>query len=525
MLGPMKAPFPVRGDAYTVSAPLVSPAALERSVYNTIMRVSPEREFGDICKNSNIVFYGLSDYFRENLFDPLTYGDVDEAARFMQSAHSFGYPMPFDVETWRRAVKEFEGRIPVLIEAPAEGTIIFPGEPIVQVTSLGEGFGEIAATIEAVLLGQISNATAAATLRRHLLYRMEEWVREDNPDWSDEQVRFQASIMIHDFGMRSHATQCESAMMGRAHLLSFLGTDTFNAAYQAWKLSTEKPVGGSIAALAHRSVQSWETQYAAFANACAKAMEAAGDDGQAIVSLVSDCYDFNRTVGPDGDFTRVCEEYPKVVAVARPDSGDYVDNVLRIVHQAKADGYYETAPNGRINMTTRRFIQGDSMNYDKIAEVMTALRNEGFNPTNCGIFGVGGWLRKAISRDTLSAAYKLAAVGRNYDPVVKLSDTRAKLSVPGPTSLRRNVPDNAPTVYLERETDAPGEDIMIKWYDGSRRQPFGDAPVEKFDRVRERVQVDFDQCEAPEQVWSNEILAIQNETFEKWGRDWSDFKA
>lgn len=522
MLGPVRVPFPVRGDAYTVAAPLVSPEAIERSVYNLTMRVSPEVAFPDIAKNNNIVFYGLSDYLRENLVEPLTKGDIQHAADFMSSAHSFGRGLPFDKEMWLRAIDVGEGRLPVLIEAPAEGTIVFPGEPIIQVTSLAEGFGEIAAVLEAVLLGQVANATAAATLRRHLLWRMEEWVREDNPQMTDEQVRFQASIMVHDFGMRSHANQYESNMLGRAHLLSFVGTDTFGAAYQAWELSLRNPVGTSIPALAHRTVQSWETQYRAFANAVARAIETAGD-GTPIVSLVSDCYDFDQTIGSNGDFTRVCGENPQVVGVARPDSGDYVNNVLKIVTAAHEAGFSTIQPNGRIAMTTRRFIQGDAMTYAKMAEVMTALKENGFSPVNCGIFGVGGWLRKATDRDTLSAAYKLGAVGKNYRPVVKLSDTRAKLSVPGPTSLRRNV-GNAPTVYLENETNAPGEDIMHRWYDGSRRYPFGAAALESFLSIKERVQHDFDTNVAPEQIWSDAIMAIQDETFKQWGRNRNDFR-
>lgn len=521
MLPRIKVPLPVRGDAYTVADPLTSPKAIERSIYNGTFRLSPKDVFS-FAKNDNILFYGLTDYLAENLLDPVTVQDVLNSERFMRDAHAFGYGLPFDREMWMRAIKEFNGRLPVTIEAVPLGATIFPNEPFLQVTSLSKGYGEIAALLEAVLLGQVSIASSALTMRRQLLAAMEEYVREDEPELDDAAVRFKASIMIHDFGMCAHANQYESAMLGRAHLLVFPGTDTFNAAYEAWQLAHCKPVGTSIAALAHRSVQSFPDQLSCFLNAAAKAIQSAGNNGPAIVSLVSDCYNFDATI--EGDLKTTCEKYPQLVAVARPDSGDYVANVLKIVTEAKNAGFYTVQKNGRIAMTTRRFIQGDSMDWNKMVNVMEALKANGFSPVNCGIFGVGGWLRNTPTRDTLSAAYKLSAIGEDQEPVVKLSHTRAKMSVPGPVHVLRNTEYDAPTVYFEDEA-AKGDNILVSYYDGRLVSPFEEPCGEDFLSVKRRVLTDFDNSQKPTQVLSPRIIQVQDATFAKYNRSREDFSS
>lgn len=497
-------PLPVNGDAYTVSKPLTSNKAREKSVYNLSFR-DPKR---------NMLLYGVSDFLADILKDRVRWGDIQRSISFMRSAHAFGYGMKIDEDMWTRVMNEFYGALPILIEGLPEGSLVYPGEPVLQVHSLSEGFGEVAALIEAALVGTVSVASASLTIRRELLDLMESYVREDEPHLSDADVRFKASIMIHDFGMRASSNIYESQTLGRTHLLVFPGTDTFNAAYQAWEYNDCKGVGGSIAALAHRTVQSYDSQYEAFENAAREAMQ----NEPGIVSLVSDCYDFNATI--DGDYKKLCEKYPKLVAVARPDSGDYLANAMKIVTEAANQGFYVSQPNGRKAMTTRRFILGDSMNPEKMVKVMETLKENGFSPVNCGIFGVGGWLRNTPTRDTLSVAYKLSAMGKNNEPVVKLSDTRAKLSIPGIVDVVRG--SSMPTVFL-RNGEKPANSSFVTYYDGSRDRRFSSHCFENFGAIRSRV-LDSYRKEVPsENVLDEQIIKIQDEKFAEHKRDRSDF--
>lgn len=522
--GPIRVPLPVNGDAYTVAGEeLASEKMRQKSTYGITFRTSPKEAQGleGVAKDDRIVLYGVADFIREHLTEPITNADIEASAEFMKSAHAFGGALPFNKKTWERVVKEYGGYLPIKIDALPEGSTFYPGEPVVQVTSLDEGFGEIAATIEANLLGEVAIATARATLERHILERMKEYVREDNPHLNEKEITAHAQIMVHDFGMRASSTDGESALLGKAHLLTFGGTDTFNAAYQAWEQNERKPVGTSILALAHRTVQGSPTEGSAFN----KIRHVAGEGG--IGSYVADCYNFENAIDDLlVPMAKAASETDNGIIVARPDSGDYIETVLYIVNAAKEAGLYTTQPNGRIAMTNLRFIQGDSTTWEKMEQVMDALKDNGYSPVNCGIFGVGGWLRNTPTRDTLSAAYKLMSKGQEQEPVVKLSGTRAKMSVPGPAMVLRAVQPDEPTTRMHYEQPENGHDAMQTFYDGRMLgiDRFRDPCLEEFSTHKERVITEFDQSPRSRRVLSDEIQRIQDKTLQAHSRSLSDYR-
>jgi nicotinamide phosphoribosyltransferase len=525
--GRIKVPMPVDGDAYTVAGEiLASPTMRDKCVYEAAARLSPKdaKDLSEFCYDDRIVLYGLTDFIREKLTTPITMQDIDDAEEFMQTTHAFGGPLPFDRKVWERVVNEYDGFLPIKIEALPEGSTFYANEIPIQVTSLDKGFGEIAALIEANLVGLVSNASTRATMERHLLERFKEYAREDNPQGTDEEILFTARIMMHDFGMRASSTSSESEVYGRAHLLTFPGTDTFNAAYQAWAMNGKKGVGGSILALAHRTVQGWDSEQAAFDNI----REAAGPGG--IASYVSDCYDFHDAVAKKlVPMALQASKTDKGILVARPDSGDYRENVRFIVEQARENGLYTEQPqNGRLAMTNLRFIQGDSMRWKKMTAVLDDLRDNGYSPVNCGIFGVGGWLRNTPDRDKLSWAYKLAAKGSDLEPVVKLSDTRAKLSVPGPVQVLRGIDAETPSVIMHYEQAPAGAfNALTVFYDGGQKdlaKKFTAANLEDFSVVQHRVLYDFDAAPKSRRVLSDEIVRIQDATMAAHDRSRSDYQ-
>jgi nicotinamide phosphoribosyltransferase len=522
--GRIPVPKCLDGDAYTVAGEaLASEQAREKSVYGLAFRVSPKdaKDLKDFCQDDRMVLFGLTDYIRNNLTKPLTTEDIDRAEEFMSTAHAFGGALNFDRTVWDRVVNEYGGYLPIKIEALPEGSTFYPNEIPVQVTSLDKGFGEIAALIEAHLVGMVSIASTRATMERHLLERMKEYAREDDPQASEADILFRSQLMIHDFGMRASSASEESEVLGKAHLLSFGGTDTFNAAYQAWVQNGERRVGSSILALAHRIVQGHKSEQAAFDHI----RKAAGKGG--IASYVADCYDFHTAVREHlVPMAKEAAATDKAILVPRPDSGDYLENILFILDQAKEAGLYTTQANGRVAMTNLRYIQGDSMNWKKISAALDAQIEHGYSPMNCGIFGVGGWLRNTVTRDTLSVAYKLAAKGEELEPVVKLSDTRVKMSVPGPVAVVRGQPNYRPSVFMHYESGYAGENALVTFYDGNAAgmEKFQTPCLESFDTLRERVIHGFDQAAPYQNVLSPEIRALQDKTLEQHGRSLNDYK-
>jgi len=451
----VRIPVPLRGDIYTVCGEvLASPAANYKSVYNMTNRYSPKDVFPTLCKDNRMVMFGLRSFIEYELLDVCSQWDIDEADEFLSQAHSFGGALPFSRKLWERVVTENSGYLPIKITAIPEGSTFFPGEPIIQVESTMEGAGEIAALVEANLLGSVSIATARATITRHWLERMVEWVKRDNPDVADAYLI--AKWMVHDFGMRASSNSFESQLLGIAHLLSFGGTDTTPAAYIAYKQGLEN--GKSILALAHRIVQGFDSEQECFDNLAAQSLKFGNVP---IASYVADCYNFKKAVREK--LTKVDQS---AHVVTRPDSGDYIENDLLVLRTAVENGWFKRNSQDMFEPTRFNIIQGDSMNPDKTELLFQTRRNNNFSATAWGIVGVGGWLRNNCTRDTFSSAYKLSAVHNpktgGLRPVVKISETAKKMSVPGPVKIVRGTPI---TVYQQHEyVDGWNHDICQTVY-------------------------------------------------------------
>lgn len=527
-------PWPLRGDAYTVSSNrVVSPVAKRKSVYNLTNRKSPVDAFPKgLAKDGRMVLYGVTDFIQRELTKPVSNMDVSISGAFMKDARVDGQPLDFDSPTWRRVVGEYNGYLPIRIEALPECSTFWANEPYIQVSSLGEGFGEIAAIVEAVMVGYVANATARLTLTRHLLERVRDVVRKHNPNFTPKQVDGQAQWMVHDFGMRASSTPQESEIYGRAHLLCFNGTDTFNAAFQAWANNANRPIGTSILALAHRIVMGYGTEDEAY-----EAMFRATKDS--LGSYVADCYNFHEAVRK---YLTTISKRAESVVVARPDSGDYLENILFVVEQAIQHDLYKMDEQGKPIATSLRFIQGDSMTWEKINKAFLALERQGVNPTGWGVFGIGGWLRNTPNRDSLSSAYKLCAVGRENRPVVKLSDTLAKISVPGPNVVVRPVEGykiDGPTVFFTKEAEEMGDELhpevgwgynsLVTYYDGGLKglDCFTGHCLEDFNTHQRRCIKEFDNFSYVSAdrgpTLSYRIKKFQRDALRRYGKSVQDY--
>lgn len=514
------APWQALGDIYTLCGQeFAGEAAIAKSVYNLTFRRAPSAAWPGLASDGRLVMYGMADFVRQCLdlpeaIDPAHTRDV---ARFMGTRHALGGPLNFDRRPWDRAYDEFGGHLPIRIEAVPDGTAFLPGEPVVQVTSLAEGYGEFAALVEATLLGMISCATARATVSFHLLERMRREVRANHPGWHAPAVDQKARGMVHDFGMRASSTPLEAEIFGRAHLLAFNGTDTTSASYSAWRDSDGRlnHVGTSILAHAHRIILGHESEEDAV-RSLADAIERCGDIP--IGSFLCDTYHTKTFV--EKLAIPLALEYRRRgqgVCVVRPDSGDLLENIGYLVEQAYLHGLYRDDPSGMM-ATHLTILLGDSMNPRKIDQAFERLRGRECNSVSWCNFGIGGWLRAQGNRDVLSAAYKLASKGAEDRPVVKLSETLAKLSVPGPTTLvRHEAPSRRddPTVYLGRDHPLPPGSVPIykTFYNGSRsgEDAIGEACLASFAAVRERANATFDALAGRDDtpVLSESILNLQ----------------
>lgn len=479
-------PLSSNADAYTISSDLfASQDCHDFSCYNLVNRKSPADVWPVLAKDSRMVFYGINNALR-TIFQQVTMDDVKRSAAFMKRAHSFGGPLYFPQDKWEWIVKYNNGYLPIQIGCIPEGTTFFPNEPVLHISNTIKGFGEFAAFVEARLLGTVSIATATATMIRHWLEFCRQQVKIENEllgrPTDLATLDSEARWMIHNFGDRACACTEESVIKGKAHLLSFFGTDSFSAALEAFEEGAKDPTASSIYALAHRNVQGHHQEVDAFH----AVVDATKDDKFRIVSLVADCYNYNNAVDR---ITNMAHHNPDVVHVIRPDSGDPF-TVLHTIFQACVDRGLYKEENGYKLPTNVRFIYGDSVKPAKQLEVMEKLREAGMLTTKWGIWGVGGALMTQANRDSLSSAFKLCVKGLQNEPVVKLSETKGKLSIPYMTHLVRDFGETEITTH--RNDDC----VMVSPYGKLVRQNYyvdGDLSYEPFDKVQERAINSFDE--------------------------------
>lgn len=490
-----KVPRLLLGDAYTIgSDKFESEEAKEKSVYYITFR----RNLVDInphiyVKDDNrILFVGLADILEKLFYEPVTHEEIDETKRFLEHAKVTmnGFQeYEFPEEKWRRVVDEFNGRPPIKIKALPEGSVVYPNEPVIEITSDVKGLGVLGAWFESKLL-QVWSTSERLTQDEHFFNRIKERIYKVDPDMPEETANFYASIMVTDFGDRAGMTDQESEVLGMTHLYTFGGTDTFSGAYQAWKNSGEAiGIFSSVNALAHRNVQSYPKEYQ-----CYEAIYNSCGNGE-IVSCVDDCYDAKNAVRnyllPLA--LRSVKEGTNKVVVARPDSSKegYTtkDQVIEICDIAVEAGLYTeiTTKTGTWKCGTLfRFLDGDGKSFEDVLDEIDALIERGYAFYTWGLFGMGGGLRNDLKRDNLSAKYALASVGANNRPVVKFSESVGKGTLCGPFKVLRTPEALATRKTIIFETEV-GVDAMVPFFDGTNiYKPFGEGQDDGFLVIRDR---------------------------------------
>ena len=492
-----RTPRPLLADAYTVGSDYFqSEKAKKKSVYYVVFRRKPHDFNPDLYQEGDdrIVFAGLTRIIEKLFYEPITHDEIDESIDFLKDFKTTtkgpkAYHFP--EEMWRKIVDEYNGRPPIKIEAFPEGSVVYPNEPCIQITSEVEGMGEMAAWFEDILL-QVWAASERVTQNQHwFTWLKENVVLKVNPDYTEEEANFYTSLMLHDFGARAAMVLEETEELGMYHLLTFPGTDSCAGAYQAWKMSDGIQFAGSVYALAHRNVQAFEKE-----KDCYQTLYDRSNDGD-ISSYVADCYDFKNCVEqyliPLAKHA-ISAENGKIV-VGRPDSGDALEQVIWICKQAEENGLSETLETSTGNWTTMtalRFLEGDGMKFPYMKKIILEMMNQKIAPHLSGLFGVGGGLRNELKRDNLSAKYALCSMGDDNQGVVKFSEVPGKSTLPGPFKVLRDeesLANKTTVVHIDEE----GESALQVYYDGSNiSEPFGKVMWELFGTWKKRLQETYE---------------------------------
>ncbi len=418
------------------------------------------------------VFFGLQIFIAENLTVPVTNDDIDEAKTIFE-AHG----VPFNESGWRYIVEEYNGYLPIEIQAVPEGTVMPVQNVMVQVVNTDPNCAWLTSYVETALLRAVWYPTTVATVSwscRNVIKRYMEVTAD-----SLEGLPFK----LHDFGARGATSEEAAAIGGAAHLVNFQGTDTISGILAAKRYYQAEMAGFSIPAAEHSTITSWGRE--GEADAYANMVEQFAGPGK-LVAVVSDSYDlWNAIDNIWGDELKDKVEQSGGTLVVRPDSGDPVEIVTKTVERLMAKyGFSLNGKGYRVLPDCIRVIQGDGVSEATIEAILAAMKARQQSAENVA-FGMGGELLQKINRDTKKFAMKASAAKVNgqwrdvyKDPITD----QGKRSKKGRLALVKDDNGEFSTV-IEQELDGRENCLVTVFRNGDIIKSYS------FEEIRQRAAI------------------------------------
>jgi nicotinamide phosphoribosyltransferase len=401
------------------------------------------------------LFFGLQYYLREYLSGSVvTEDDVREAREFVDQHIAPGL---FNLDGWMHIVREHGGKLPVVIKAVPEGSLVDVLNVLMTIENTDPECYWLPNYLETLLLKvwyPITVGTLSHAIRDVFLAALE---RSGDPGLID--------FKLHDFGYRGVSSEETAGIGAAAHLINFKGTDTVaGIRFLQHYYDSKEMEGFSIPAAEHSTITSWgrENEVRAYDNMLTQFPSG-------LVAVVSDSYNvYEACEKLWGEVLRDKVLKREGTLVVRPDSGYPRDVVIKVLEILGDKFGYQTNPKGyRVLNPKVRVIQGDGVNYWTIQDTLTAMARAGWSADNI-TFGMGGALLQQLNRDTQKFAFKTSAVTINgedrkvyKDPV----EGHDKVSKRGRLALRR-INGKWSTEVVSREKTNPQDVLKTVFKDG-----------------------------------------------------------
>ena len=399
-------------------------------------------------------FFGLQYIIKNHLIGVVVTRDKIENAAKLCKAH-FGDETYFNREGWEYILNSLGGKLPIVIKAVEEGTVVPINNVLMTVENTDSKCFWLTNYLES-LLSQVWYPLTVAALSREVKVNIKEYL-----DLTSDGGLL--NFGLHDFGFRGASSYETAGIGGAAHLINFLGTDTVVAMEVAMNYYNANLDGlaYSVAATEH------------------SVMTALGKDGEqqvvesllneyptGILSVVADSYDIYNFV--DNIVGKVFKNRilnrkggPFVV---RPDSitptHQTPEEEMVWIMESLWNNYGGTVNSKGYKLINPavRVLWGDGIDLVGIQKILFAVTTKGgFATENIACFGMGGGLLQKVNRDTQRCAFKSSAQYRDgqwYD-IFKNPKDQSKASKKGKLKLTK-VDGKFVTVG---ESD-PGEDYL-----------------------------------------------------------------
>lgn len=349
---------------------------------------------------SSTVFFGLQYYLEKYLAGKqVTKEKIDEAEKFWNE--HFGRTDCFDRKKWEYILNEYDGHLPLLIQAVPEGMVVPVSNVLMTIVNTDPKCFWLTNYVETLLMKvwyPITVATQSYYIRKDVEKAL---IESGDPSG--------INFKVHDFGYRGIASEEQAGLGAAAHLISFMGTDTVAGIRLLQKYYGSGMAGFSIPATEHSIMCSFGRDEEL--RACENFLDRFP---KGLIACVSDTY----------DIFKCCREIwggklkEKVMAregtlVIRPDSGDplkVVPQVLQILWEQ-----FGGTVNGKgfkVLDSHVRVIQGDGMDVNSIPALYQRIMDEHWSADNLAV-GSGGGLLQKMNRDTCKFAIKCSAALKN----------------------------------------------------------------------------------------------------------------
>lgn len=347
-----------------------------------------------------VLFFGLQYFLKQYLQgEVVTREKIGEAEKFFRD--HFGDSTLFNFHGWEHILTKHNGRLPVVIKAVPEGTVVPNLNILMSIENTDPECHWLPNYLETLLVQVWYPCTVASQSRQ-----MKAVIRRYLEDTGDPSL---IPFKLHDFGFRGVSSVESAGIGGCAHLVNFLGTDTMAALELARKFYGCPMAGHSIPASEHSTITSWGEGHEcdAFENMLDKYPSG-------LVACVSDSFDIYRA----------CTEYwggrlrGKVLGrngtlVVRPDSGDLPAVVVEVLDRlGECFGFKANDKGYRVLDPHVRVIQGDGIDFEMLGMILEAMKAAYWSADNIA-FGSGGGLLQKLNRDTLKFAFKCSEVTVN----------------------------------------------------------------------------------------------------------------
>jgi nicotinamide phosphoribosyltransferase len=411
------------------------------------------------AKFAETPFFGLQYIIKNHLEGVVVTREKIENAAKLCKAH-FGDEKYFNREGWEYILNNYGGKLPVVIKAVEEGTVVPINNVLMTIENTDNKCFWLTNFLETIL-SQVWYPITVASLSREVKVTLNEYFTLT----SDGGL---LNFGLHDFGFRGASSWESAGIGGAAHLINFLGTDTVVAMEVAvnYYNADLNGLAFSVAATEH------------------SVMTALGKNGEeqvvenllneyptGILSVVSDSYDIynfvsnivgtkfkDRILDRDGVFVVRPDSITPTHPTPEEEMVWIMENLwANIGGTINNKGYKVINPKVRV-------LWGDGIDIDGIKKILYAVTKAGFATENIACFGMGGGLLQKVNRDTQRCAFKCSAQYRDgqwYD-IQKNPKDVSKASKKGKLKLIK-VDGEFETVG---END-PGEDYLkVVFYDG-----------------------------------------------------------